>query len=157
MGDRPFLLHDLAQVVDFEFVNVGCNRCFAEETGWPPYEPALILKTVVLHPLSNLSDRQAEEAVMCTLLYKWLLDLAGAEWPPGHTALRRFWTQWGPAWFPALFNLVVAEAHFRPPRTLEVCFCNSHRLSRYPTGPIYLARGPTPSGSDTLHRVCIER
>lgn len=60
MGDRPFLLHDLAQVVDFEFVNVGCNRCFAEETGWLPYEPALTFKIVVLQLLSNISDRQAE-------------------------------------------------------------------------------------------------
>ena len=34
MGDQPLLLHVLARVVDFEFVNVGRTPFFAEETGW---------------------------------------------------------------------------------------------------------------------------
>ena len=70
MGDRPHLLRDLVRVVDFDFVNTECAPLYAEETGRPPYEPALMFKMVCLQFLYNLSDRQVEEAVTFNLLYK---------------------------------------------------------------------------------------
>src|ERR1700680_1740889 len=64
MGDRPHLLRDLVRVVDFDFVNTECAPLYAEETGRPPYEPALMFKMVCLQFLYNLSDRQVEVYVV---------------------------------------------------------------------------------------------
>jgi IS5 family transposase len=110
LGDRPHLLRDLIRLVDFEFVNETCAPFYPEETGRPPYEPALMFKIVLLQFLYRLSDRQVEEAVTYNLLYKWFLGLAADEQPPDHTALCRFRARLGPEQFLALFNHVVAAA-----------------------------------------------
>lgn len=110
MGDRPHLLRDLVQVVGFEFVNTECAPLDAEETGRPPYEPALTFQLVCLQLLYNLSDRQVEEAATDNLLYTWFLRLAADERSPDHTALCRFRARLGPDRFLPLFNRIVAEA-----------------------------------------------
>jgi IS5 family transposase len=110
LGDRPHLLRDLRRLVDFEFVNEECAPLYEEETGRPPYEPALMFKIVCLQFLYNLSDREVEDAVTYNLLYKWFLGLAADERPPDHTALCRFRARLGPERFQGLFNRVVAEA-----------------------------------------------
>lgn len=110
LGDRPHLLRELHRVVDFEFVNDDCAPLYTDETGRPPYEPALMFKIVFLQFLYNLSDRQVEEAVTFNLLYKWFLGLAVDDRPPDHTALCRFRARLGPDRFQALFNRIVGEA-----------------------------------------------
>jgi IS5 family transposase len=110
LGDRPHLLRDLQRLVDFEFVNVACAPLYQEETGRPPYEPALMFKIVFLQFLYHLSDREVEDAVTYNLLYKWFLGLAADERPPDHPALCRFRARLGPERFQTLFNQVVAEA-----------------------------------------------
>jgi IS5 family transposase len=110
LGDRPHLLRDLHRLVDFKFVNEECAPLYEDETGRPPYEPALMFKIVFLQFLYNLSDREVEDAVTYNLLYKWFLGLAADERPPDHTALCRFRARLGPEHFQALFNRIVADA-----------------------------------------------
>ncbi len=68
LGDRPHLLRDLSRLVDFEFVNEECAPLYCDESGRPPYEPALLFTIVFLQFLSNLSDREVEDAVTYYLL-----------------------------------------------------------------------------------------
>jgi IS5 family transposase len=110
LGDRPHLLRDLSRLVDFKFVNDECAPLYRDETGRPPYEPALMIKIEFLQFLYNLSDREVEEAVTYNLLYKWFLGLAADERPPDHTALCRFRARLGPERFQALFDRIVTEA-----------------------------------------------
>lgn len=110
LGDRPHLLRDLRRLVDFDFVNEECAELYRDETGRPPYEPALMFKIVFPQFLYNFSDREVEDAVTYHLLYKWFLGLAADECPPDHTALCRFRARLGSERFQALFNRVVAEA-----------------------------------------------
>jgi len=110
LGNRPHLLRELTRLITFEFVNEVCAPLYPEETGRPPYEPALMFKVVFLQFLYNLSDREVEDAVTYNLLYKWFLGLAVDERPPDHTSVCRFRTRLGPETFQALFNQVVTAA-----------------------------------------------
>ncbi len=110
LGDRPHLRRDLHRLVDFEFVNEECAPLDDDETGRPPYEPALMFKIVFLQFLYHLSDRAVEDAVTYNLLYQWFLGLAAEERPPDHTALCHFRARLGPERFQALLNRIVAEA-----------------------------------------------
>jgi IS5 family transposase len=110
LGDRPHLLRDVHRLINFEFVNEECTPLYPEETGRPPYEPALMFKIVFLQFLYDLADREVEDAITYNLLYKWFLGLAVDERPPDHTSICRFRARLGPDQFQALFNRVVAAA-----------------------------------------------
>lgn len=83
-------MRDLGRVVDFELANTECSPLYAEGTGRPLYESALLFKMVCLQFLYNLSDQQVEEEVIFNLLYKWFLELAANERPADHTTLCHF-------------------------------------------------------------------
>ena len=110
LGERPHLLRDLTRLIEWEFVNEECASLYADETGRPPYDPALMFKMVFLQFLYDLADREVEEAVTFNLLYQWFLGLAVDEPPPAHTSVCRFRVRLGPEHFQALFNRVVTEA-----------------------------------------------
>jgi len=60
------------------------------EVGRPPYNPAMILKMLVISYLYNLSERQTEAYVNDSLSAKYFLGLAVDEAGPDHSTLTAF-------------------------------------------------------------------
>lgn len=58
--------------------------------GRPPYDPAVILKMLLIAYLYNLSERQTEDHVNDSLAMKWFLGLAVDEAAPDHSTLSKF-------------------------------------------------------------------
>ena len=58
--------------------------------GRPPYDPALILKMLLVSYLYNISERQTEEVANLNLAVKYFLGLGVNELPPDHTTLTAF-------------------------------------------------------------------
>jgi len=58
--------------------------------GRPPYEPAVILKMLLVSYLYDLSERQTEVVANDSLSIKWFLGLAVDEPAPDHSTLTRF-------------------------------------------------------------------
>src|SRR5512135_158670 len=109
---RPHFLKDLAQVVDFRFVEEHCKD-FYVDWGRDPWDPVLMFKMVFLQFLYDLSDREMEEQAAFNLVYKWFLGLSVEELPPDFSTLSRFRTRLGAEGFEKLFNQVVDQARSR--------------------------------------------
>jgi len=58
--------------------------------GRPPYDPAVILKMLLVSYLYNISERQTEEVANLNLAVKYFLGLGVNEHPPDHTTLTAF-------------------------------------------------------------------
>lgn len=58
--------------------------------GRPPYDPAVILKMLLVAYLYNLSERQTQVVANDSLSIKWFLGLAVDEPAPDHSTLTRF-------------------------------------------------------------------
>ena len=58
--------------------------------GRPPYEPAVVLKMLLLSYLYNVSERQVEDFCNLYLPAKYFLDLGVDEKPPDHSTLTAF-------------------------------------------------------------------
>jgi IS5 family transposase len=58
--------------------------------GRPPYDPAVILKMLLISYLYNLSERQTEVVANDSLSIKWFLGLAVDEPAPDHSTLTKF-------------------------------------------------------------------
>lgn len=58
--------------------------------GRPPYDPAVLLKMLLVAHLYNLSERQTEEVANYHLPVKWFLGLAVNERAPDHSTLTKF-------------------------------------------------------------------
>src|SRR5574340_295759 len=65
---------------------VKCYRGKARQ-GRPPYDPAVLLKMLLVAYLYNLSERQTEVAASDSLSIKWFLGLGADEAPPDHSTL----------------------------------------------------------------------
>jgi hypothetical protein len=61
--------------------------------GRPPYDPAVMLKMLLISFLYNLSERQAEQYANDSLATKWFLGLAADEAAPHHSSLSKFRTR----------------------------------------------------------------
>ena len=59
-------------------------------SGRPPYDPAVILKMLLLSYLHNLSERQIEVAVNDSISMKWFLGLTIDRPAPDHSTLTEF-------------------------------------------------------------------
>jgi IS5 family transposase len=58
--------------------------------GRPPYDPAVLLKMLLVAYLYNLSERQTEVVASDSLSIKWFLGLGADEAPPDHSTLTAF-------------------------------------------------------------------
>jgi transposase len=58
--------------------------------GRPPYDPAVILKMLLVSYLYDLSERQTEVVANDSLSIKWFLGLAVDEPAPDHSTLTKF-------------------------------------------------------------------
>ena len=89
--DSHFLRH-LDQVVEWGRFSERLIRLYKGQAqeGRPPYEPAIILKMLLLSYLYNLSERQTEVYVNDSLSAKCFLGLAVDEVGPDHSTLTAF-------------------------------------------------------------------
>lgn len=58
--------------------------------GRPPYDPAVLLKMLLVSYLYNISERQTEEVANLNLAVKYFLGLGVNEHPPDHSTLSAF-------------------------------------------------------------------
>jgi IS5 family transposase len=89
---RDHFLRKLNEVVDWRPFTQKLLRYYkgGGEYGPPPYEPALILKMLLVSYLYNLSERQTEEYVNDSLSAKNFLGLAVDEAAPDHATMTLF-------------------------------------------------------------------
>jgi len=89
--DEHFLRH-LKRVIEWDIFTERLIGLYVGqgEVGRPPYEPALILKMLLLSYLYNLSERQTEVYVNDSLSAKCFLGLAVDETAPDHSTLSAF-------------------------------------------------------------------
>jgi transposase, IS5 family len=85
-------MRQLAEVVGWDAFTDRLIRLYKGQAreGRPPYEPAVILKMLVLSYLYNLSERQTEVYVNDSLSAKCFLGLAVDESGPDHSTLTAF-------------------------------------------------------------------
>lgn len=89
---QDHFLRRLNEVVDWRPFTQKLLRYYkgGGEYGPPPYEPALILKMLLVSYLYDLSERQTEELVNYQLPAKWFVGLAVDEAAPDHATLTLF-------------------------------------------------------------------
>jgi IS5 family transposase len=73
----------------FTYKLVKYYRGKAKE-GRPPYDPALLLKMLLVSYLYDISERQTEDVANLNLAVKYFLGLAVDEAPPDHSTLTAF-------------------------------------------------------------------
>jgi IS5 family transposase len=109
-------LRQLNQVVDWGALSERLVRLYKgkAQEGRPPYDPAVILKMLILSYLYDLSERQTEVYVNDSLSAKCFLGLAVDEAGPDHSTLtafkRRIIEGGGERELQALLEEVVQEA-----------------------------------------------
>jgi len=85
-------LRQLEALVDWQAFSEKLVRLYqgGAEVGRPPYDPAVILKMLLLSYLYDLSERQTEVYVNDSLSAKYFLRLAVDEAAPDHSTLTAF-------------------------------------------------------------------
>jgi IS5 family transposase len=89
---RDHFLVQLNEIVPwqrFTYKLVKYYRGKAKE-GRPPYDPAVLLKMLLVSFLYDLSEREVEELARFNLPVKYFLGLAADELPPDHSTLTAF-------------------------------------------------------------------
>jgi IS5 family transposase len=89
---QDHFLRKLSEVVDWEPLMKKLAPYYkgGAEYGPPPYDPALLLKMLLLSYLYNLSERQIEELCNDSLSVKCFLGLSADERAPDHSTLTLF-------------------------------------------------------------------
>jgi len=89
---KGHFLRQLGAVVEWERFSEGLIRLYqgTGEVGRPPYDPAIILKMLLVSYLYDLSERQTEAFVNDSLSAKCFLGLAVDEGGPDHSTLTAF-------------------------------------------------------------------
>jgi len=89
---KGHFLRKLTEVVDWSRFTKELLRYYRGrgEVGQAPYDPALILKMLLLSYLFNISERQVEEVINDSLSAKWFVGLAANEAAPDHATLTLF-------------------------------------------------------------------
>jgi IS5 family transposase len=85
-------LRELERVVDWAVFTEQLVALYQGKgrVGRPPYNPAVILKMLVVSYLYNMSERATEVYVNDSLSAKWFLGLAADEAAPDHSTLTAF-------------------------------------------------------------------
>jgi IS5 family transposase len=89
---QDHFLRQLNDLVDWEGISRKLARYYegGASYGPSPYEPAMLLKMLLVSYLYNLSERQVEELANDTLSVKFFLGLAVNEKAPDHSTLTVF-------------------------------------------------------------------
>lgn len=99
----------LQQVIDWGRLKRFLKKHY-HERGRDAYNPVMMFKLIVLQFLTDLSDRQLEEAVRDRISWRWFVGLDPLENPPDHTAYCRFRDRLGPETIKKLFDDIVEQA-----------------------------------------------
>lgn len=85
-------LRKLDELVPWERFTRKLIQCYRGKArqGRPPYDPAVLLKMLLVAYLYNLSERQTEVVASDSLSIKWFLGLGADEAPPDHSTLTAF-------------------------------------------------------------------
>jgi IS5 family transposase len=86
------LLRKIAENIDFSFVNKLMEKCYCIDFGRPAYEPELILKTLFLKLLYDLSDREVISRCQTDMAFKFFLGLNPEDDVPDASLLAKFRT-----------------------------------------------------------------
>ena len=89
---KGHFLRELERVVDWTVFTEQLVALYQGKgrVGRPPYNPAVILKMLVVSYLYNMSERATEVYVNDSLSAKWFLGLAADEPAPDHSTLTAF-------------------------------------------------------------------
>ena len=113
---QEHFLRKLNEVIDWRPFTQKLLRYYkgGGEYGPPPYEPALVLKMLLMSYLYNLSERQTEDLVNFYLPAKYFVGLGVDEAAPDHATLtlfkNRLLARKGEKVFEGLFNGVLKQA-----------------------------------------------
>ena len=90
--DREHFFVKLAGAVDWRVFTNKLMKLYkgGGEYGPPPYDPALILRMLLVSYLYHISERQTEEFVRYFLPAKYFVGLGVDQLPPDHTSLTVF-------------------------------------------------------------------
>jgi IS5 family transposase len=86
------LLRKIAENIDFSFVNKLMEKCYCIDFGRPAYEPELILKSLFLKLLYDLSDREVISRCQTDMAFKFFLGLEPEDEVPDASLLAKFRT-----------------------------------------------------------------
>ena len=89
---KNHLLRKIAENIDFSFVNKLMEKCYCIDFGRPAYEPELILKTLFLKLLYDLSDREVISRCQTDMAFKFFLGLDPEDDVPDASLLAKFRT-----------------------------------------------------------------
>ena len=78
-------LKQLEKAVDFSFINDLCRDAYHPDIGRPAYDPLMMVKTLFLRFLYDISDRRIIEEVTLNLAMKWFVGLAVDDVSPDAT------------------------------------------------------------------------
>lgn len=105
------------------------------EYGPPPYDPALILRMLLVSYLYHISERQTEEFVRYFLPAKYFVGLGVDQLPPDHSSLTvfkdRLLAHSGQKAVEALFNEIIRQAKQRHIRFGSLQIIDSTHVSAY--------------------------
>ena len=89
---KNHLLRKIAEHIDFSFVNKLMEKCYCIDFGRPAYEPELVLKTLFLKLLYDLSDREVISRCQTDMAFKFFLGLDPEDDVPDASLLAKFRT-----------------------------------------------------------------
>jgi transposase len=84
------LLRKIAENINFSFVNKLMEKCYCIDFGRPAYEPELMLKTLFLKLLYDLSDREVISRCQTDLAFKFFLGINPEDDVPEASLLAKF-------------------------------------------------------------------
>jgi IS5 family transposase len=89
---KEHFLVKLNEIIPWERFTYKLIKYYRERAkqGRPPYDPAVLLKMLLVSYLYNISERQTEEVANLNLAVKYFLGLGVNENPPDHSTLSAF-------------------------------------------------------------------
>ena len=106
---KNHIVRYLQEVIDWGRLKRFFKKHY-HDRGRDAYNPVMMFKLIVLQFLTDLSDRQLEEAVRDRISWRWFVGLDPLENPPDHTAYCRFRDRLGPETIKKLFDDIVEQA-----------------------------------------------
>lgn len=89
---KSHFLRQAKQLINWQSFTDRCLVWYkgSGKDGRPPYEPAMLLRILLVSYLFNMSERLTEEAVNLNLAMKYFVGLGVDELAPDHSSLTRF-------------------------------------------------------------------
>lgn len=103
-------LRKLHSIINWDRIETHLTKLHTSAKGRPAYNPLMMVKTLLLQFLYDLSDRQLEEHVNDRISFRYFLGIDPTDKIPDHTNYCRFRDSLGEETIAALFNDVVEQS-----------------------------------------------